>query len=312
MTLAAVVALGGGLAWWLLSTEEQVATAQVAGEASGGVLRIDGLAEDPGARALAARVVAEAEPGTPLAWLAEATGEERAARILLPRELTLALERDAVGAPAFVGAANLASGTRALRLALERAVRRDELAVRGYRGLQVFARPEGGGMALHGGTLLFSDSEAVLRRAVDRLLDPAPATALAAGSDLAAAVPEGEWDVAGALVDDEGVLSEVLATPDDATPARTAAPATGSPTLGFGFDVADADAAVGRLQLQTTDPAAAESWRRQLDRRLARTAGNLAADGVELRWQSRVEEGRVVTEVDLSGLAAALGRWLGD
>lgn len=242
LALLAVLAAGAGF-WWLVSPGEQVATEGIAGGESLAVVHFAGLNDDPGVRELltgawwemqraADRRRAEESPEA-LRWLEEmgrAQSNPSGLAMWIPRELTVAVERGADGAPAYLVAVNLASFPRLIRTLVRQVARsaEGEVARERHRGYEIEVLGPGGALSFAGSTLLFASEPELMRRALDRLEDgpePGSMTALAA-----AGTGDDRWDVRGALLDLDGGLGDLLAglLPPAADPSPGAGAAPGA------------------------------------------------------------------------------------
>ncbi len=319
VAVAAVVAGVLGF-FWLISPGKQTPTDAIVGDDSLGAIRVEDLAEDPGARQLVTRVLTrmqeidrrhQAEDLPPsLRWLQELQQSPSAQDIemFIPREVTLTFERAAAGEePHIVVAFNLRGLVRLVQQVLALAARAEgpggDPVKTVYRGHEIFILDpqEETVLAFVGGTLLFSDHPEAVKRAIDRIEAGAGAAHVRAVE-----APAGDWDVAGSLDNEEGLLDDWL----QEVAAEEGPPPGEVRRLGFGFDLVSADEVAGTMILECADVASAVAWLPRLEAKYREMAEEAAGHGLTLTHHARAEGSRVLADLRLEGLEAALDRWL--
>ncbi len=311
---------------WLFSTPEQAATDAIVGADSLAVVRLHELADDPGTQALLDKLLErldevnrqQQEENLPpsMRWLSDLQSQQRSTakdmNPIIPREMTIVFERDPgdEDTPRFVVAANPRMMVRLFKttLGLVGRLGDGEQISSEYRGHEVYHfGGDEGALAFVRGTVLFSDSRAVLETAIDRLETPAAGPHLLGDG----VVPEGDWDLEGSLGSEpgfvEGFLDGWLALADgEPTPEEAVDGEPEALRLGFGFDVATVDEVVGQAVLVCPDAASASRWATRWSEGLEESVETLAGDGLELGYEVATEGERVVVDLEIVGLAAAI------
>ena len=184
-----------------------------------------------------------------------------------------------------------------------------------YRGHSVYRFEEEANLAFVDSTVLFSNSRAALERAIDRVagdrIDGASNDETAGNTsfDFARSIPEGDWDIEGAVGNEAGLIAGFLEDfirlePEPEDGESEGVVASGDLHLGFGLDVVSADEITGRAVLECGDRRVAEQWLAELEKRYEAMTREAADNGLELEAQVWGE--RVVTELRLQGVEEML------
>ncbi len=323
LILVAVLGVSFGTMWFF-TPGEQMATEVIADDGSLGVVRLHELAEDPGTQQLLTRVLErineagreqQREQLPPsLRWISDFQGQQSdtaGVNMLIPKEMTIAYEEAEDGSGVdFVAAANPRTMVRMVKTMFSLVSRGDDAGQMrsDYRGHAAYELEEGAHLAFVRSTVLYASSRRALERAIDRLAKDrieaggAAAAGTATGFDFSASIPPGEWDVEGGIGNETGLLDGLLE--DLMAPAGAEATLAGEDLrLGFGLDVVSADELTGQTVLDCADRQAAEHWLAVLEERGTELRESAAERGLELELETRVEGHRVLTEIELLGLA---------
>lgn len=306
LALLVVLAMVGGCLW-MASPGEQIDTDRITGAESLGSAELGDMIEDEGMQKLLETVIQELDEqdrkNLP-AWFPRQSRSVADFGPVLPTSITFTLE-DLPGNedPAIVAGINFRGWVRPFKFALERMTEGEDGA-QSYRGNRVLGFGDRAFASFQKGTLLVASSLPALQLVLDRLLDgskddarPLPAEAL----------PAGDWDATGGMRNDNRRLDELLAGLDETGDTET--PQLGeAATLGFGFDVVDADRARGRAQLLVEDgidPALAAT---QLQRIIDRFGEKFEAWDLLVSREVQIESGGAVATLEVSGLHDAILR----
>jgi len=321
--LGGLLIVGGAVAfilgmYWLTSPGRQYATSALASPQSHGVIRVNDLAADPGARALLTAFVKRVQeagqgPGQPQlpAWIRNLQAHQARQGVSqwLPREATVSLEPDDEGVPRIVLAANLRGFVRPIRLALTQATKSDRKARITRHGDHEILNVSGDvAVCFLDGTLVVSYHPKAMAPALDRLAAgslPSPADART--------LP-GPWDATGWLGPDAGAgllihLLEPGAEEDEESSQPQVDPVLETlREVRFGIDVESAED--GRVVAEmafanATDAADTQPW---LADRVARLRERMEASGLSSTVTDSLDGDRIRYEVRLNGLATALDR----
>src|SRR5262245_47118845 len=176
---------------------------------------------------------------------------------LVPTSLTATVEQDQEGRLGWVTAANFPRFTRPAKtllssMAKERERGRPPVKERAYRDVTIYEfEGNRGSLSFVDGTLLASESAALVEKGVDRLREEQPAKAPLLELD---APREGTWDARGAFT---GAALALIGVPAElASKAR------------LGVRMEDADTATGYLVVDCSGEAECERAAHDLDQRL--------------------------------------------
>ncbi|MCP4659685.1 MAG: hypothetical protein GY856_30145 [bacterium] len=305
-------------AHWFFSPGEQIATDAIAGDDSLAVVHMDELADDPGAQALLTKVLVgfdevnrrQQQQDLPesMRWISNLPRQSPSSKDLnmyIPKEVTVTLERPDDGDdPNFVVAANLRAMVRPIKagLALIGRGEGDPDFHSQHRGHDVYRMERNAFVGFVENTLLFSDAASAMEQAIDRIVAGGEAAAPSQPLRVELSTPEGDWDAAGVLTNEDGLLAELLRdlepgmAPDEAEQLE----------FSFGIDLVSADQATGRTLLECADNQQAIEWLMELDQRSERLIEEAARHGLELDVDSRVQGRQVLSELRLTGIEAAI------
>ncbi len=317
LVVIGILAAAGG-AYWFFSPGEQVATDAIASDDSLAVVRMDELADDPGAQALLTKILVDFDEANrkqqqedlpeSMRWISNLPRQSPSSRDLnmyIPKEVTVTLERSEVGdSPNFVVAANLRTMVRPIKafLALAGRGENDPHFHSQHRGHDVYRMEHNAVVGFVENTLLFSDADSAMEQAIDRIVDGGGAAAPVQPRRVKLATPEGDWDASGFLTNEDGLLAGLLRdlepemAPDAAEPLE----------FSFGIDLVSADEATGRTVLECADTQQALEWLMELDQRSEHLIEEAARHGLELDVDSRIQGRQVLSELRLTGIEAAI------
>ncbi len=305
-----LLVVGGG-AFWAYVPGKQVATEGIAGEESVGVVQMEDLAADPGAKALVNHVLKEIdeinrrnqERALPpkMRWLANLrqSPSMRDVQMFIPRDATLAIEPGEESDVDVVAALNFRVMVRPLKAAILFASRADEEVPETYRGYELVSLDDDDYLTFVGSTLLVASSRASLERALDRIEDGTVDQA-----KLVSMAPDGEWDAAGSLTNEDGSVARVLADVDVPEGAEDE-----ELRLGFGVDVVSADEIDAEIVLHCRDRERALLWLEALTAHFEKLKARAAEDGFELDYEAVAVGERVESSLRLSGVEAAVAEF---
>ena len=321
LILVAVLGVAFGTMWFF-TPGQQVTTDVIAGEDSLGVVRLYELAEDPGTQALISGVLERIDAAgrehqreqlpPSLRWISDMQAQQSNAaslNMLIPKEMTIVYEESEDGSDVdFVAAANPRTMVRFFKTMIGWISRSEDGKARAdYAGHEAYVMDPNAHLAFVESTVLFASSRHALERAIDRI-----ETGTEAGAppsfELAATIPDGDWDVEGVADNQTGLIESLLldVAPDDETAEAPSVLAGGDLRLGFGFDVVSAGEVVGRTVLECDDRQATERWRQILEERFQDLREEAAERGLEMEAITRADGRRVITELRLLGLEQAL------
>ncbi len=339
--LILVVVLGatfGGM--WFFTPGKQIATDVIADDTSLGVVRLHELAEDPGTQELLTRLLErinevdreqQRENLPPsLRWISDLQNQQAdvsGLNMMIPKEMTIAFEPAENGSdPDFVVAANPRVMVRMVKTMLSLVSRSEGGSeIRSdYRDHAAYALEDDAHIAFASSTVLFASSRRALERAIDRVeASEAASGDPAAKVGVSARIPEGDWDIEGALSNEAGLVTSLLddLKSSDDPEDRAAMDALGDDLgdsliagagedlrLSFGFDVASADEVTGRVVLECDDRQTAERWRSLLEQRYQERRDEAANRGLEIDLELHTVGDRVVSEWRLLGVETLIAR----
>jgi len=151
-------------------------------------------------------------------------------------------------------------------------------------------------------TLLFSDAASAMEQAIDRIVAGGESPAPNRSPRVGLSTPEGDWDAAGVLTNEDGLLAEFLR---DFEPGIVP-DGTEQLEFSFGLDLVSSDEATGKTILECADTQQAVEWLMELDQRYERLIEEAARHGLELDVDSRVQGRQVRSELRLTGIEAAI------
>ena len=306
---------------WLFTPGRQSATDVIADEESLGAIRLHALAQDPGTQELITRVLERVQETNreqqreqlppSLRWLSDMQSQQAdptGLNMLFPKDMTFAFEAAENGE----GLDWVAAFNPRLMVRLFKAMfgfigrQEDSGQMRStYQGHPIYRLEDEFFLAFASSTVLISNARRAVERALERIEAGDPALPRSSPGFDFTAVPEGDWDVEGALGHEAGLAASFLETVTrlDADEDATAElPAAEDLQVGFGFDVVSADEAVGRTVLECGDRQTAAQWRDVLERRYQAMQTEARARGLDYEIETRVEGRQVVTEMRLRGI----------
>ncbi len=342
LILVAVLGVAFG-SMWVMTPGAQVATDVIADDTSLGVIRLHELADDPGTQELLTRVLERInEAGSEqqreqlppsLRWISDLQAQQANTsgfNMLIPKEMTIAYEEAEDGSGIdFVAAANPRTMVRVFKTMLSLINRGNENRnVRSdYRGHAAYRFEDEAHLAFVRSTVLFASSRRALERAIDRFEaggdgagdgnagDGDASGGNAGDGDYSAAIPDGDWDIEGAVGNETGLVDSLLVKlaesdnrdsgggPTDGRHDGGEQPvASEALRLGFGLDVVSADQVSGRTVLECGNRRAAEHWRTVLEQRYQALRDDAARRGLDLELEARTEGDRLVAELRLLGI----------
>jgi len=333
--------VGAGLAvygmFWVMTPGAQAPTSVVVGPSSAGVVRLNRAAGDAGVQALFRRFMLELQHATRHAggrklpaWLEalqswQAKQQSQNMALWLPSEGTLSLERGPADEPARpVVALNFRRFIRPMAFMFEQLAKRDpKVRVQRHAGHEVISFPHGGGLCFADSTLLFAERVEALFPVLDRLGQPPSAAPLL--GDLQRL--SDRWDLAGSLPNRDAAATLLAALLHAARPAPAADQGDdeqepladdgrdallAAESLRFGLDVRSADELQGMLDATYTDADAAQAAQAALAAALLELQRKAVAADLRLTVTPRSEGRELRLEAQLSGVEAAISRWLAD
>lgn len=309
--------------YWFITPGEQVATANIVGEESVGLVRITELADDPGIEALLGNVLERVDQlnrrqqqrtlPESMQWITQFQRTAKASDFhkFLPKDATLILEQASTGEagdsePELVLAANFRTMVRPLKALLSLINRSEGQANLSseYRGHDIHHFSADGIASFVGSTLLIASSEAALHKAIDRVEGAAPSSA----NRFSQEVPAGHWDADG-VIDDNGaalvLLSKLLGDENLELP-----PGSSELDLRFGFDVVSADEIEARAFLDCADADQASAWLAELEGRIPALQEQASERGLTLNTEIEVQGSRVIADVHILGLKEAINQFV--
>lgn len=310
--VVALLVVGGG-AFWAFVPGKQVDTEGIAGEESVGVVRMEDLTADPGAKALIDHVMKEIdeinrrnqERALPenMRWLANLRRQPSArdVQMFIPRDATLTIEPTEDGTDVdFVAALNFRLMVRPIKAAILMASRSEAGGENDtYRGYEIAAMDQDSHLTFVGSTALVSSSETALKRAIDRIEDGA-----APPAHLVSVAPEGQWDAAGSLTNEDGAVAALLAKAQPPAGAHDE-----DVRLGFGLDVVSSDEVDAEVVLHCSDRERALLWLESLTSYYEDLQADATEDGFVLDYETQATGERVETRLRLSGLEGAVTKF---
>ncbi|MEM7350984.1 MAG: hypothetical protein AAF657_09280 [Acidobacteriota bacterium] len=319
---------------WLVTPGKQSATEFVADQESVGAVRLHSLAADPGAQALITRVLERLQEANreqqreqlppSLGWISDMQAQQAdpsGFNMFFPKDMTVAFEAAGSGEGAssgqevhYVAAFNPRVMVRMFKTMFGFIGRADnnEQMRSTHRGHPIYRLEDDVILAFVGSTVMVSDAEQVMERAIDRFETGQVAGAEPGGRFDFAITPAGDWDIEGALSNEAGLAAGFLEGITRPGPASldfegdVALPETERLHLGFGFDIVSADELAGQTVLECGDRQAAARWLEALERRYEDLRAEAEDRGLDYEITARVEGSRVLTELRLNGIEELL------
>lgn len=306
-------------AYWFFSPGEQVATGQIVGEDSVALVRLNELATDPGTQALLTTFLRaldkvnrrQQEQILPesMRWLTRFQRSSKASDFnrFIPREATLVVEMpEGATDPAVVVAVNFRTMVRpvkAMFALIGRSEGREDFHSR-YRDYDVYrlSQDDDAFVSFVGSTLLFASAEPTLRTAIDRIEGVIPSGAERLTRD----VPEGTWDAAGVVANEQGAAVDVIRKLLDDEDLEPPGGDEADLDLRFGLDIVTADEIAAQIYLDCEDEAQAKAWLEILEGHFEALKEHASDMGLTLEVEAAVRERRIVAELRLTGIEAAI------
>lgn len=321
--------VAGGL--WFFSPGKQVEPARLVAPEAETVIRFDGLSGDTGFKALASRFVMAAQAAEErnqenqlpenLRWLEgfrQMQNAQGAANIgnaldmYLPKQAVLAFEPGEDGAsaePLFI--ANFQRFVRPVRFFVEKIVADSpDSTTETYRGRKILDLDRGPAMVFEGGTFLLAGEAATLKRALDRLDQPAAPHVLLSQLDETGGTVGREWDVAGVSSSPQTSLAALSMVGFEAFGEDGANPFAELRNLRWAVDAVSGDEVGAELSFDYGSPEAAVAALAGLESRWAGVAARAAERGLALAAATSQEGPRLTTRLELTGLANAITAWM--
>ncbi|MEM8960671.1 MAG: hypothetical protein AAGD38_04265 [Acidobacteriota bacterium] len=306
---------------WFMTPGEQIATGEIAGDDSTGMVAARNIGNDPGLNSLFERTLvrmsdiqheqqAEHMPEN-LRWLNDMSAQQNqntaGMRMMMPKEATLAFEPGPDGDPDFVLGLNLRMMARPLRMLMTWAAKQEGQLL-DYRGRKIIVdNDDDVVISFADNTMIISGSREALERALDRVIDGPPPGATP--GLYRAIIPEGNWDITGGFDNTDGRFDGFLLTEVD-DDIRSLPGVQNASAIGFGIDIETSDRFSGTMAVQPPAGADFDAWQAEVEANWHDVIVDAAEDGLDLQITTSREGNLLVSRLVAEGLDQVIDNWL--